>query len=67
MGKKLVRKVLGSSPGGLSAAQFAKLISPADAGAKKRLARVVAEVARVTERLDGHGKLVPVQEDRKLF
>jgi hypothetical protein len=58
--RELVRKVLGSSPGGLSAAQFAKLISPADAGAKKRLARVVAEVARVTERLDGHGKLVPV-------
>ena len=58
--RELVRKVLGSSPGGLSAAQFAKLISPADAGAKKRLARVVAEVARVTERRDAHGKLVPV-------
>ncbi len=58
--RELVRKVLGSSPGGLSAAQLARLIAPGDAGAKKRLARVVAEVARVAERPDAHGRRVPV-------
>ena len=59
--RDLVRKVLSSAPGGaLSAAQLAKMIAPGDSGAKRRLARVVAEVARVAERPDAHGKLVSV-------
>ena len=59
--RDLVRKVLGNAPGGaLRAEELARMIAPGDGGAKRRLARVVAEVARVAQRSDGSGGTVPV-------
>ena len=54
--RELVRKVLCSCPDGtMRADELVRMLAPTDPAAKRRLARVVVQVARAVEKPDGRG------------
>ena len=54
--RDLVRKVLAAQPGGsMPAEELVGMLAPEHANAKRRLAKVLAEVARVVQKPDGGG------------
>ena len=57
--RELVRKVLAAKPNGaIKPAELVKMLAPNDPAAKRRLARVLSEVATVTAHADGSQALV---------